>query len=238
MSWTSFAALTAATTVQLDANFSILSGLTPIPCTVAGTNTLTLTSVAGAATIAAYANYMRFTGIAAQSNTGPVTAQFGSLAALNVYKDTIAGPVVLIGGEIVQNNEITLIYDLALNSGSGGFHLKTGVTELVGQTIIAENLSVSPSTTLSRLRQANVTTSFGVVAVGAAASVSISPVNLSGAQVGDFVAVGFPVTPQLGIGYVGYLSATGTVVLRAFNYTAASIAAFTATLTVEARGYI
>jgi hypothetical protein len=149
--WTTFAALTNPTLPELDANFNILSGLTSIPCTVAGTNTLTLTNIANSGSIAAYANYMRFSGIAANNNTGATTAKFGSLAALSVYKDTPAGPVALAGNEIVVNNEFTLIYDLALNGGVGGFHLKTGGSELVGQTITTGNLVVTGQGSLASL---------------------------------------------------------------------------------------
>jgi hypothetical protein len=141
--WTTFAALTNPNEPELDTNFNILSGLTSIPCTVAGTNTLALTNIANSGSISAYANYMRFSGIAAATNTGATTAQFASLAALNVYKDTPAGPVALAGNEIVIGNEFTLIYDLALNGGLGGFHLKTGGSELVGQTITTGNLVVT-----------------------------------------------------------------------------------------------
>ena len=39
---TTFAALTTATGQQLDNNFSALGALTPIPCSVSGTNAITI----------------------------------------------------------------------------------------------------------------------------------------------------------------------------------------------------
>ena len=118
-----FAALTSAVMADLDENFSALGALTPIPCTVAGTNSLTFTPATNTPTIAAYQNYMPFSGIAANSNTGATTAAIGGLAALSIYKDTASGPAVLAGGEIVAGNVIYLLYDSALASGVGGFHL-------------------------------------------------------------------------------------------------------------------
>lgn len=267
MSWTTFDPSVTATLPQLDTNFSVLSGLTPIPCTVAGTNTVTLTSIAGAATISAYANYMRFTGIAAHSNTGAVTAQFGSLAALNVYKDTPAGPVVLVGNEIIINNEFTLVYDLALNTGAGGFHLKTGGSELVGQTITLTRLNATTETvtnaTITALASIGTlmigaSASMGQFFVGASASaltrlmtstasvvfggaVSFTNVSatvaLTGASVGDVIGVGFLVAPPAGAVVQGYVGAASSVILRSHNVNNASLAGFTTTLRVQSMGY-
>lgn len=106
----------------LDANFAAVGALTTLPCVIAGTNTITLTQSANTPTIAAYTNYIRFSGIIAVTNTGAVTAQVGSLAALPVYKDTSSGPVALVSGDLRATNYAVFTYDSALNSGGGGFH--------------------------------------------------------------------------------------------------------------------
>lgn len=108
---------------DLDQNFAALGALTTIPCTISGTNTLTLTPAANTPTLAGYANYQPFSGVVATTNTGPTTAQVGSLAALNVYKDTTSGPVALSGGELHIGNTFILVYDGTLDSNTGGFHL-------------------------------------------------------------------------------------------------------------------
>lgn len=118
-----FAGLTAATGSQLDQNFAALGALTPVPCTVAGTNALVLTPNANTPSVAAYANYMQFSGVVATTNSGATTARVGALAILNVYKDSASGPIALAGGELIGGNAFTLIYDSTLNAGSGGFHL-------------------------------------------------------------------------------------------------------------------
>lgn len=113
---------------DLDTNFAALGALAVIPCTITGTNALTLAPAANTPTVGSYQNYQAYAGIAAVTNTGSTTAAVGSLATLNVYKDSTTGPVALAGGEIVAQNYIALVYDSALNSGNGGFHLKQGVS--------------------------------------------------------------------------------------------------------------
>ena len=144
-----FANVTSATGAQLDANNAALAALTPIPCTVAGSNTLTLTPSTAAPSVAGYANYGIFSAVAISANTGAVTAQVSSLAALNVYKDTAGGPVLLSGGEIRVGNLLVLTYDSALAAGAGGFHLSAPATVL-GTSAFQYNVNATVgSTTLS-----------------------------------------------------------------------------------------
>jgi hypothetical protein len=219
MTWTTFANLTSPTLPELDANFNILSGLAPIPCTIAGTNALTLTNIASAGAVTAYANYMRFTGIAANTNSGSATAAFGTLAALNIYKDTPSGPALLVGNEIVQNNQVTLIYDSALNASVGGFHLLVGgASGLVGQTVTAATLNLTANASIASIATiGNVNAvgygSLGTLFVGATGekitrmnwgsitlgtlsiangAASLVTVTVTGAQVNDMAAVGPP----------------------------------------------
>jgi hypothetical protein len=128
---TTFAALTTATGQQLDNNFSALGALTPIPCSVSGTNAITMITALNTPSVPSYANYAVFSGVAAATNTGGTTVAVNSLSALTVYKDTVAGPVALSGGEIVAGNVLYLIYDSALHTGAGGFHLNSQPTNFV-----------------------------------------------------------------------------------------------------------
>ncbi|HEV2225076.1 MAG TPA: hypothetical protein VGR84_18940 [Candidatus Acidoferrales bacterium] len=107
-----------------DQQFAALALCTIIPCTVTGANTLTMAPLSGTPT-PVYNDLAAFSGIAASTNTGAVTAAVGGLAALPVYLDTSSGPVALSGGEIAADNAIFLMYDATLNSGGGGFHLRT-----------------------------------------------------------------------------------------------------------------
>ncbi len=135
----------------LDNNFTTFSALVPMPCGVAGTNTLTLAQNGGGLVptipIAAYTNGMIFTGVASATNTGAVTAQVGALPSLNVYKDTISGPVLLTGNEIVQFNAFSLKYDSSLNGSAGGFHLITA-TDGIGTAISPTSVQINEGTTL------------------------------------------------------------------------------------------
>lgn len=122
-----FASLTTIVSSYWDQNFAALGALTPIPCTVAGTDTLVLTPLANTPTVGSLQNYMQFTAIAGGTNTTAVTAQIGSLPVLPVYADTPSGPVPMTAGQIVANTAFTLMYDGTLNNGNGGFHADTNV---------------------------------------------------------------------------------------------------------------
>jgi len=121
-----FANQTTPVLSELDANFAALGALTVIPCSVTGTNTLSLSAAANTPTITAYANYQAFSCVAGAANTGASQARVDGLALLSIYKDTPGGPIALVGGEIGAGSIIFLTYDSALSVGAGGFHLQSG----------------------------------------------------------------------------------------------------------------
>ena len=246
--WTTFAALTGPTLPELDANFSILYNLTNIACSVAGgANALTLTPSPTAATITGYQQNMWLTGIALNSNTGAATAQLQGLAALPIYNDTSNGPTALTGGEIVALTAFSLIYDSALNSGGGGFHLRTGNVVLTGQTLTMAGASVTGnilggSLNISGPATFSTVTATGPASVGtlsinggtpilrfntAVTSVvftAITPqtsqdqtITFAGVKLSDNIAIGWSVTPTASIIFSAFPSAAGSVVMRALN---------------------
>lgn len=139
---TAFSNNTSPTGPQLDGDFAAVGALTVIPCTAAGSNTIVMTPNANTPTVTAYTNYGRYSAVAAASNTGATQARIGALSLLNVYRDTPVGPVTLIGGEIMINCAFTLIYDSALNSGAGGFHL-VSMANMLPYTGIVANSTLS-----------------------------------------------------------------------------------------------
>lgn len=126
-----FANVTSFTTPQLDTVLNQAGLLGTIPCSVTGTNALTLTPLtaptAGTPPLA-YQPQLRISGVALNSNTTAVSANVVGLGALNVYKDGSAGPVALTGGEIVAGNYFALAYDATLNANTGGWHLINSLT--------------------------------------------------------------------------------------------------------------
>lgn len=125
-----FANVTSLTTPQLDTVFDQAGLLGTIPCTISGTNSLTVTPLStptvGTPPYAPQQG-IRVSGIVAATNTGAATAAVGGGSPLNIYKDTTSGPVVLSGSEMVAGNYIVLSLDGALNSGAGGWHLQNGL---------------------------------------------------------------------------------------------------------------
>jgi hypothetical protein len=196
----------------LDNNIVTLSAAAPISCGIAGTNVLTLTPNASglvpSSTLAAYTQNQLFTGVAASTNTGPVTATVGSIGAINVYKDTASGPALLTGQEIVALNAISLRYDAALNSGAGGFHLISSTALSNGPSAPGGNSSLtnlisgnSPTLTFTATPGWS---SQDVTFSTTAALVSALP------AAGDFVQVNPPSLGASGIDFRGFILGTGS----------------------------
>jgi hypothetical protein len=209
-----FANVSTLATPALDANYNALGALTPIPCVVSGTNDITLTPLTNTPTVAAYSNYMQFTGIAAGTNTTTVTATVGALATLPVYKASVVGPVALVGGEITASCSISLLYDSTLGGGGGGFHLQSVVDTFI--------VSVAPSV--------------GWPVIPAASS-SVAIVVATGASVGDVVTIGTPASVPAGIMFFGWVSDTSTVSLQAYNITAATVTPVSGTYRISVRRF-
>lgn len=138
---TLFANNTSPTGPELDGNFTAFAVFGNIPCTVSGTNTLTLVQNANTPVLTQLVAYQRFSGVFANNNSGALTLQVAAFTVLNGYKDSGAGPVPFVGGECIAGNAFTAEYDPALNSGNGGYHVSTS-TQLTGGTIVG-NLTLS-----------------------------------------------------------------------------------------------
>jgi hypothetical protein len=217
--------------VALDNNFTTFGALVPIPCTIAGINTLTLTQngtgVVPTPTISAYTTDMTFSWVATGTNTGPTTATIGSVGALPVYKDTAAGPVALIGNEIIANNAITLRYDAALNSGNGGFHL-TSSTATVGAAISPSSVQVNGNSTLTNLYSGNSPTLTFTATPGWLSQDQLFSVTAALANggllpaVGDFMLVNPPSLGAAGVAYQGFVSAAGSLSLSSISIVSCS----------------
>jgi hypothetical protein len=196
----------------LDNNIVTLSAAAPISCSIAGTNTLTLTpNAAGlvpSSTLSGYTQNQLFTGIAPSTNTSSVTATVGSIGPLNVYKDTLAGPALLTGTEIVALTAISLRYDSALNSGAGGFHLTSSTALANGPSSPGGNSSLtnlisgnSPTLTFTATPGWSSQDQTFSITTGIASALP---------AVGDFVMVNPPSLGASGIDFRGFILGTGS----------------------------
>ncbi len=207
-----FANLTNPTLPQLDQNFVALGALVPIPCTVSGTNTITMTPAANTPTITALAPYTQFSGVVNVSNTGAtniIAAGFNGPTGLPAYNDTPGGPVALAGGEMIAGNAFTAMYDPALNGGAGGFHVYTN-TFVFGSSAINSIFSRSGSITFS---------------VVAAQGNQVQNFSLTGCAPGDIVALGLPaaVGTVSQLTFTSFVAANGSVSVVAVNSGSVSI---------------
>ncbi len=224
MTWITYATTPNPTGQGLDANLAALARMGAYPCTVGGSAnaiTLALTDT-NAPPNNAYQNYTDYAFIVASTNNSAVTIKVASLGTLNAYKDTSAGPVVLSGSELVQNCLCIATYDSTLNSNAGGFHVR-----MVGATnspINPSTLQVNSGATVTRLLSGQFTVAFTVVPANTQQE---QVVALANAQIGDLVWLGPPTVVSSGILLNARVPAVGSVTIRAGNFTAASVAAFT-----------
>jgi hypothetical protein len=233
-------AVSTALLSALDENFVTISAAAPISCSISGTNALTLApNAAGlvpSSPLSVYTQNQLFTGIASGTNTGATTAQVGSLGPLNVYKDGPGGPVALSGSEIVALNAISLRYDSALNSGTGGFHL-TSSTASASTAISPSSVQVNGNSTLTNLSSGNSPTLTFTATPGWSSQDQTFSVTAALAialpAVGDFVAVNPPSLGATGVAYSGYVAGVGsissvasaaTINIRLLNAASASLA--------------
>jgi len=241
-----FAAATAATGAQLDANFQAVGLIGAQPVTVAGTNSLVMTLATDTVTVSSYSELLSFAMIATATNTGAVVAQAGALPSLPVYKDTPTGPVLLTGGEIVTNNLFGLTYDAALNAGGGGFHLSraavaylpvTGGTltgPVTGTSAAWATLTVGGGTPVKHIVSTLATITYTSLGPGLAQD---NTVTLTGAGINDSVEVGLPASITAGIIYQARVSAASIVTLRAQNVTAGTVNPTGGVFRVTATGF-
>lgn len=224
-----FANVSTLATPQLDANFAALGALTPIPCAFAGSNSLTLTPLSNTPTLTAYANYMQFTGICANTNTDTAVAAVGGLGAVPIFKDGVNGPEPLTGGEMVSSTSVLLMYDSSLNSNNGGFHLLNqlplgaaggsvfGPADFVGGVTFGTESTQATVTSLVAITQ-----SISWPALNPNFS-SVAVVPFAGVSIGDMVQIGPMVSVPVGVFFWGWVSSIGTVSMIASNNTAATI---------------
>lgn len=125
-----FANVTELDTPSMDVVFNQAGLLGTIPCTVSGTNTLTMTPLTtptvGTPPFVLQTG-VRVSGIVAATNSGAAVAGVAGGPNFSIYKDTSAGPVLLTGNEMFLGNYIVLSYDATLNTGAGGWHLQNGL---------------------------------------------------------------------------------------------------------------
>lgn len=105
---------------ELDANFNAVGAMGITACTASGTNAISLTSASNQPPISAYADYQAVGFVASATTSGPVTLQINGLGFLSVFDVTGAQ---LDSGSLVISQYYVVIYNSALNTGSGGFQL-------------------------------------------------------------------------------------------------------------------
>lgn len=147
------------------------------------------------------------------TSVGADTFAVNSLVALPIYSRTGSGTLAAIAaGDIQINAYVTLAYDSALNSGSGGFQLLGGSSAApinnpsFGGTVTAPTLTVSGTGSIENLVVPGTSTQTGAVAMG-------STLHVAGAAT---LAAGLTVTGTETVNgnenITGSLTASGNVI--------------------------
>lgn len=216
-----FGPLAAATMSQLDQNFTAVGKLGILPCTIAGTNALTFTPIAGTSPpVTAYYQGMAMSGILVNNGTGTLTAQYGALPLLPVYHDTASGSTVAQGHEFVASNLVVLVYDAALASGAGGWHIQgVSLSPQLFSLSVGSVASVT-MTSMTRLLSSTASLTFTSQADGASQDQTIA---MLGVSVGDVVQIGLPASVPAGVLFDGRVSVANVVHVRSTNASGTSV---------------
>jgi hypothetical protein len=117
---------------HLDDMFNQVGAMIEIPCSVTGTNTLSLTPLPNCPTLSAYTELCGYRFRAVGNSSGLVTAQYNGLGFLNVYH---ADGVTQCGtGDLINAFQYVIRFSQALNSGVGGFFLESPALAAAGTT--------------------------------------------------------------------------------------------------------
>lgn len=107
---------------DFDSNFTVSGNTGTVACSVAGTNTLTLTALTGYPTLTALGNYQRVSFIAGATSTSLTTiGSFAGVGQLKAYQND--GVTQIGSGSIVLGYYYEFVYNSALNSSAGGWQL-------------------------------------------------------------------------------------------------------------------
>lgn len=104
---------------QLDLDLDQVGTMGVYPCTASAGNNIALVPFPNLPTLSAYADYQRFSFVAASGVTGPVTLNFAGLGALPWY--AADGITQLTTGQVGDGEYYDVAFIQALNSGAGGF---------------------------------------------------------------------------------------------------------------------
>lgn len=83
---------------------------------------------------------------AGYTNTGATTLTIGTNAPVPILRSGAAGPTALVGGEIVAENVVLIVYDLA----RGAFQMVETTASAAGQQTVQNNVIVQPTLTLKQ----------------------------------------------------------------------------------------
>lgn len=105
----------------LDTMFGVVGEMGQVQCTASGANAIALSPITNMPTITSYVDYQEFGFVAAATSTDPVTIEVSAIGDLPLYLSD--GITQADAGSIQDTVYYQIVYNSALNSGTGGFQL-------------------------------------------------------------------------------------------------------------------
>lgn len=128
---------------DFDANNNALGVMATTACTATGTNTIALSPLANQPAVSVYANYQQFSFVAPATSTGAVNINVSAIGALPLYLPD--GVTQATTNNIFIGVFYVVAFNLALNSGSGGFVIVNNTkTNVTAGSYTNSNLTVGP----------------------------------------------------------------------------------------------
>lgn len=133
-----------------DTQFANVAGWATVACSASGTNAITLTPLLSGFVPQPYADHMAFAFRAAADSTGAVTLGVGSQPQKPVFGAD--GVSQLGAGAVLAERVYVAVYNSALNSGAGGWHLSAAG---VASGVVPVSLGGTGQTTAQAARSAS-----------------------------------------------------------------------------------
>lgn len=135
---------------QLDQDYDAAARMGTLMCTAAGTNVVTLTAITNYPTMVAYGNYQKVGFIAPATPSGSVTLGVSPLSSIPAYRNN--GTTQLGASDYTSGDYLEFAYNLALNSGGGGWQLiyqQASASNGASDVLIAHTAGAGAAVTLT-----------------------------------------------------------------------------------------
>lgn len=144
---------------KFDTDFDASARMGTLMCSVAGTNSITLTALSGYPQMATYGNYQKIGFIATNTTTSLTTIGVSGLSQVNAYRSD--GVTQIGSGGMIAGTYYEYAYNSALNAAAGGWQLTTTPPVTVNNIVYGQIAGCLPTAVSGTSTTAAITVSSG-----------------------------------------------------------------------------